>query len=663
MRKIFFVFLALTTTATNAQHQIVIDAVVLNEETGEHLQFVNINILNKEVKTISNINGKISLTYDENLVSKKDSIEFTKVNYTPIKVEISQLYKLLKNTNKIYLKPKKRVSKKVIDNKENNLGNIYGQVTDINNVPLQNVVIKIKNSLNETKTDVNGNFRIDADIEDILVFDYLGMETKEIQIADTSKINISLKSDGEILEEIYLEGEGKKEEKIDLGFGQKKNFDAIGTSISIMTEKDIGSQHYKLKEVLTGKFAGVNVGDGDPPAVMLRGSGSLSNKAYAAYDIDGVVYGFDDIGAGPPYVDPQNIKSIMILKSLAATNKYGSRGRGGVIIIRTKMYGSDNTSSTKNEPPALLLEGNEYHENLELLDTISISPSYLNQLNTASSFKKAKNIYLAQRNKSQISIPYLIDVSNYFLKWDKKYASTILEDINTLAYNNPKALKTLAYSLEALGEFEKAKLVYQRIASLQPKEAQVYRDLALIYTQTKNYIQALELYRDMLNNNIDGVDFSGLNQIIINELKQFIAKNRDKVDYSNIHADYLDPKFKYDIRIVIDWNDTNTEFIMQFVNPQKKFFNWNQTLFKNKDRMLNGITKGYYTEEFIIDDDEAGEWLINIEPISKTPKINPTYLKYTVYKNYGLANETKEIKIINLNNIESKLTIDKLINN
>ena len=84
-----------------------------------------------------------------------------------------------------------------------------------------------------------------------------------------------------------------------------------------------------LMDVIVGKFPGVTViGD----KVMIRGGSlSLNNQAYAIYDIDGIIQ--TDY---PAHIDPQMIKSITILKSLAATNKYGGMARGGAIVIRLK---------------------------------------------------------------------------------------------------------------------------------------------------------------------------------------------------------------------------------------------------------------------------------------------------------------------------------------
>ena len=58
---------------------------------------------------------------------------------------------------------------------------------------------------------------------------------------------------------------------------------------------------------------------------------SVVCAAYAIYDIDGQVY-----TQYPSFIDPQNIKSIMILKSISATNRYGGQGRGGAIVIKMK---------------------------------------------------------------------------------------------------------------------------------------------------------------------------------------------------------------------------------------------------------------------------------------------------------------------------------------
>jgi hypothetical protein len=82
-----------------------------------------------------------------------------------------------------------------------------------------------------------------------------------------------------------------------------------------------------LADVIVGKFPGVKV----EGANMINSTMSMNAPAYAIFDIDGQVY-----TEYPDFIDPQNIKSIVILKSMISANRYGSRGRGGAIVIKMK---------------------------------------------------------------------------------------------------------------------------------------------------------------------------------------------------------------------------------------------------------------------------------------------------------------------------------------
>jgi uncharacterized protein YfaP (DUF2135 family) len=124
---------------------------------------------------------------------------------------------------------------------------------------------------------------------------------------------------------------------------------------------------------------------------------------------------------------------------------------------------------------------------------------------------------------------------------------------------------------------------------------------------------------------------------------------------------YIWNSFGYDYRIVFDWTDSNIEFNVQFVNPKNKYFNWSHTVIDSRDNMIDEIQYGYNTEEFIIDDSDKGEWLINIENFTIENQDNPTYLKYTVYKNYGRPNQIKKIMVINLSEVKQKINLDKLM--
>jgi len=384
----------------------------------------------------------------------------------------------------------------------------------------------------------------------------------------------------------------------------------------------------------------------------------MNNNQGFIYDIDGKIFVGTDTSV-TQNISPQNIESITILTSLASTNKYGTIGRGGVIIIKTKTY-----SGAKAEEPkkTALVKGNDYTEQLPLIGSVDKTPAYITAMEEANSYKEALIIYDQQKEKTkQIGIPFYIDVSKYFMRWDKDFSYTILSNITEIAYKSPKALKTLAYRYEELGKWEEAKLIYQRITVLQPKDAQSYRDLAHIYTETGNYKEGMNLYKQMLYNQLEGVDFSGLQKTIESEIKHLVTVHRTKVEFKGLPTDYLTANFKYDTRIVFEWNDPYAEFELQFVNPKNKFFKWSHTKNDNLNRMLDEIKNGYYTEEYIIDDEKTGEWIINIQSFNEEESVNPTYLKYTIYKNYGLESETRKIKVIKLSQLEQKVTLDKFV--
>ena len=91
-----------------------------------------------------------------------------------------------------------------------------------------------------------------------------------------------------------------------------------------------------LADVIIGKFPGVKVEGANmvnsiPRFVIMGGTISINNPAYAIFDIDGQVY-----TQYPSFINPQNIKSIVILKSMSAANRYGGQGRGGAIVIKMK---------------------------------------------------------------------------------------------------------------------------------------------------------------------------------------------------------------------------------------------------------------------------------------------------------------------------------------
>jgi len=541
-------------------------------------------------------------------------------------------------------------------------GLIYGKISS-DSLIIHKAKIRIKNSLKEVLSDKDGNYKIEAKEGDILIVSAFGMLNREVPILKKSKNDINLKADGEVLEEILLQAESKKEAIIDTPYGEK-SFDAVTFAFDAIKKEDIKPEHHHLDQIVS-KIPGLIIsGQGNRKRYTFsRTIGSSFNLDYnPIIVIDDIIYSQVDGLDNLPPIDIQSIESVVALKSVMSTNKYGSSGAYGAIVIKTMSTATQYPKGNKNKPSALI-SGNDYIENLPLINSLKEHSKYILQLEKATTHQEAIAIYNVLREQIKpIGIPFYLDAATYFMKWDNDFAFNILTNVLIIAKDNPKALKALAYKLDALGKFKAAASIYKQIALLRPQDAQSYRDLALNYKNTGAYTKAINLYKQMLNNTIKGTNFNSITPLIVNELKHLIALHGSKVDSNGLPDDFLKADFKYDVRIVFNWNDPNAEFEVQFVNPNKKFYNWNLTKFDNHKRLLDGITNGYHIKEFIIDEDEAGEWLINIRGINEESQLNPTYLKYTVFRNYGLPNESKEVKITNLKAFGSKVTLDKLLN-
>ncbi len=524
--------------------------------------------------------------------------------------------------------------------------------------------IKVKDTYKETKSDSLGNFRINASAGDMLIIDAIGMWKKEVKVTNSSDININLTPNSTQLDEVTLYGRTKKEVVTTLTPYGEKNTDAVGYGSNELTKDDFSAGDITYDDII-----------GRLPGVMISGVGS--NKRYSflinvtsstgVYTDTNPLIVIDDISYRQadgldrlPPIDIKTVVSVKAIKSLAGTNRYGGAAAYGVIEIRTQASAQSKNPNLKKIENSALAKGNDYVDNeLPSLANIANNTAYLIQLKAAKNFEEAKQIYNDQKKSFPPTVQYFLEVSDYFKKWNDDYSYVVLSNIAAIAANNTKALRTLAFKLEESEHLDTARLIYERIASLSPNDAQSYLDLANIYKATGSYSKSMQLYKQMLSNSIPGIDFTGLQQPIVDGMRHLLAFHKSSVEFQDLPSELLTANFKQDLRLVFEWNDPTAEFELQFVNPQKKFYKWSHTKFENAERLLDEVKNGYMIESYIIDDEEPGEWIINIEALNEEPSINPNYLKYTVYKNYGLKNEIKTVKVIRLQDIKEKVTLEK----
>ncbi len=669
LKKLFTIFFILFSYALQAQQdnlvEINLSASVIDHSTKLPIPFSEVKYLNKNIGTLTDNEGKFTLNYFEDNVKADDIFQITANGYDTISTTAEILYKFLNNTNKFFLK-KTSSSNDWFEDDLNDENYIFGKIFSVKG-PIQGASVKVKNTLIEAKSNFDGYFKIKANLNDILVIDFLGMIGKQLLIEDLDDKYILLKSDAQILDQVTITGTTDLNDQVETSYGKKKK-KSVGFSTSTINSEDISPSALNIIDAIRGKFTNVQVSSnqsqsstGNQEKVYVRGGTlSINNSASAIFDIDGMIY------EDPPYfIDPKQIESITLLRSMGATNRYGSQGRGGVFLIKMKSL-SRKTQRLLN---SLKIKGNDYTEQIYRIDFDSIKPYYIRDFKDANSISEAKNQFKTLKNGMyELSIPFYIESYNYFKDLDNNFAISIIKTAAEKAKNNPKALKTIAFKLEEVGDYINAKIIYQRLLKIRPLDEQSYRDLALIYKENGEYELSASLYDKMLNNKLSDVNILGLQETVVNEASHLYWKKSDKLTITEFPLKILKtfiPKndwknFGYDYRIIFDWNDPAVEFNIQFVDPKKKYFNWSHTIIDDKEILEDELNYGYNTEEFIIEKSEKGKWIVNIENYTIEDDSNPTFIKYTVYKNYGRPNEIKKVEVLDLSKLKQKITLDIL---
>ena len=187
-----------------------------------------------------------------------------------------------------------------------------------------------------TVTDVNGNYslKVNDASKDVLVFSYVGMTSQEVKVDGRSVIDVTLKADAVMLEEVVA-----------IGYATVKRKDLTGSVASVNSKELSKVPTSDITQALAGRMAGVQVmqSEGAPGAsisIRVRGGISITQSNEPLYIIDG--FPSED---GMSTLDPAEIETINILKDASATAIYGARGANGVVVITTKSGGKEGKAT------------------------------------------------------------------------------------------------------------------------------------------------------------------------------------------------------------------------------------------------------------------------------------------------------------------------------
>src|SRR5665213_2716637 len=201
---------------------------------------------------------------------------------------------------------------------------IKGRVVNDEEGPVVGASITIKGMNGGASTDGNGDFEITAPPKSKLVITSVGYSSKDITADGNSPLTITLQKSVTDLNEVVV-----------IGYGSQRKEAITGSVSSISGEKLNQVPSSNISDALQGRLPGVQISQtstqpGSTMQILIRGQRSISASNAPLVVLDGIPFSgsFSDI-------DPENVKSISVLKDASATAIYGSRGANGVILITT----------------------------------------------------------------------------------------------------------------------------------------------------------------------------------------------------------------------------------------------------------------------------------------------------------------------------------------
>ncbi|GAB3421028.1 TonB-dependent receptor [Niabella aquatica] len=203
-------------------------------------------------------------------------------------------------------------------------GKVTGRVTNQDSEPLPGVSVSLKGSSTGTKTDENGHYEISTPGSGTLVFSSTGYGTVEKPINNAAVLDVIMEIKATQQEAVIV-----------IGYGNQRKEAVTGSVASIGGDQMRDVPAPNISQALQGRLAGVQMNQtstrpGATMQIRIRGTRSLTADNNPLIVLDGIPFP-GSIGD----LNPNDIKSIDVLKDASATAIYGSRGANGVILVTT----------------------------------------------------------------------------------------------------------------------------------------------------------------------------------------------------------------------------------------------------------------------------------------------------------------------------------------
>ncbi|QGY47795.1 SusC/RagA family TonB-linked outer membrane protein [Maribellus comscasis] len=212
---------------------------------------------------------------------------------------------------------------------------VSGKVTDSTGQPLPGVTVVVKGTTQGTVTGNNGTYSLSSIPESaMLQFSFVGMKTQEVEVAGKTTVNMIMEEDAIGIEEVVA-----------IGYGTVRKVDLTGAVASVDGTSIAERKTLRTSQALQGTVPGLMVtrssGAADASStIRIRGITTISDNDPLII-VDGIPGTLD-------WVNPDDIKSISVLKDAASASIYGSRAAAGVILVTTKRAKSGQLSLDYN---------------------------------------------------------------------------------------------------------------------------------------------------------------------------------------------------------------------------------------------------------------------------------------------------------------------------
>lgn len=195
---------------------------------------------------------------------------------------------------------------------------LHGVVTTFDSIPLINAEVRIRSTKQTVSTDSLGKFTAPVKSGDRLKVKAAGFFSQKVKLEDNIRyaaINLRLKP-------------GEKNREYAIGYGHVSDKDKLNALASLNNNDIDFSQYSNIQELIKGRFAGVQVVNGE---IIIRGVNSINSSSAALIVVDGVPVDGSVLNSIPPV----QVKSVNVIKD-GSSAIYGSRGANGVVLIETR---------------------------------------------------------------------------------------------------------------------------------------------------------------------------------------------------------------------------------------------------------------------------------------------------------------------------------------